>query len=178
MSTSQHSSHGFWSGRLAFILAATGATVGLGNIWRFPYMVSEYGGGLFILAYLFFIALIGVPVMMAEIMLGRMGRHSPITSLRIIAEQNGLSRHWQYLGWMAAVAALLILSFYSVIAGWSIAYAFRAAGGVLNNMSAEGVSAIFGRLVGDPEKLLAWHTLFMMLVYTAVSRGLHRMRNG
>jgi len=173
MNISQHDNQGFWSSRLLFVLAVTGATVGLGNIWRFPYMVSEYGGGLFILVYLFFIALIGIPVLMAEIMLGRMGRHSPITGLRIIAEQNGLSRHWQNLGWMATIAGLLILSFYSVIAGWSIAFIFRMAAGVFDNVSAQGVSAIFGRLVGDPEKLLAWHTLFMMLVYVAVSRGLH-----
>lgn len=171
MSISSESIHGAWSGRLIFVLAATGSAVGLGNIWRFPYLVGEYGGGLFVLIYLLCIALIGVPVMMAEVMLGRMGRHSPITSLRIIAEKNGHSRHWQLLGWMGVVAGLLILSFYSVIAGWSFAYLFRTGSGVFEGVTAEGVSAVFRQLVSDPEKLLAWHTIFMMLTYIAVSRG-------
>lgn len=174
MSASNQSIHGMWSSQMVFVLAATGSAVGLGNIWRFPYMVGEYGGGLFVLIYLGCIALIGVPVMMAEVMLGRMGRHSPITSIRIIAERNGLSRHWHLLGWMGVVAGLLILSFYSVIAGWSMAYIFRSGAGVFDGITAEGVSAIFSDLVSEPEKLLAWHTLFMIMTYVVVSKGVVR----
>ena len=166
--------HEQWSGRAAFVLAATGSSIGLANVWRFPYLAGEYGGGLFIIIYLICIAFIGLPVLMAEIMIGRMGRQSPINSIRKIAEQNGRSRHWQMLGWMAVIAGFLILSFYSVIAGWSMAYFFRTAAGVFDGVTADGVSAIFGFLVSDPERLLAWHTLFMLLTYTVVSHGIHR----
>ncbi len=165
--------HGQWSGRLVFILAASGSAVGLGNIWRFPYIAGEYGGGIFVITYLIFLLLIGVPVMMAEIMLGRMGGQSPINSVRKVAETSGQSRYWQIIGWMGAIAGFLILSFYSVIAGWSMAYVFRAAGGAFEGISADGVTAVFGFLVSDPEKLLAWHTLFMLGTYYAVSRGVN-----
>jgi len=166
--------HGLWSGKTAFIMAATGSAVGLSNIWRFPYLAGEYGGGLFVLIYLVCIVFLGLPVIMAEIMIGRMGRQSPINSIRKIAEQNGRSRHWQLIGWMAVIAGFLILSFYSVIAGWSMAYVFRTAGGVFDGMTQDGVSATFGYLVSDPEKLLAWHTLFILMTYFVVSHGVHR----
>ena len=157
------SRHGMWSGRVAFILATTGATIGLGNLWRFPYMVSEYGGILFILIYLICITFIGLPILMAETMIGRMGRQSPINSIRMLAEKNGRSRNWQAIGWMAIVAGILILSFYSVIAGWSIAYFFRISLGSFDGITFDGSSSIFGVLISDPEKLLAWHTLFLIL---------------
>ena len=170
----RESTHGQWSGRAVFIMAATGSAIGLGNIWRFPYLVSEYGGGLFILIYLLCITFIGLPVIMAEIMIGRMGKQSPINSIRQVAEQSGRSRHWQLIGWIAVIAGLLILSFYSVIAGWSLAYIFRSASGVFDDITADGASAIFGFLVNDPEKLLAWHTIFILLTYYVVSHGVHR----
>lgn len=166
--------HGQWSSRSIFILAAMGAAVGFGNVWRFPYMAGEYGGGIFVMAYLLFVVVIGVPVMMAEVMLGRMGRQSPVNSIRKVALANGSSGCWQFIGWMAAAAGLLILSFYSVIAGWSMGYVFRAASGAFDHVSADGVTAIFGSLVSDPEKLLAWHTLFMAGTYYAVSQGVSR----
>ena len=87
-----------WSGRVAFIMATTGATIGLGNLWRFPYMASEYGGILFVLIYLVCITFIGLPIIMAEVMIGRMGRQSPINGIRVLAEKNGRSRHWQLIG--------------------------------------------------------------------------------
>ncbi|MCW8962975.1 MAG: sodium-dependent transporter, partial [Gammaproteobacteria bacterium] len=152
----RESMHGQWTGQTVFVMAATGSAVGLGNIWRFPYLVGEYGGGLFVLIYLICIAVIGLPVLMAEIMIGRMGRQSPINSIRQIAEQSGRSRHWQFIGWMAVVAGFLILSFYSVIAGWSMAYVFRTSADVFDGITEDGVSAMFGFLVSDPEKLLAW----------------------
>ena len=170
----KESIHGQWSGTAVFIMAATGSAVGLSNIWRFPYLAGEYGGGLFILIYLFCLALIGLPVIMAEIMIGRMGKQSPINSIRQISEQNGRSRHWQLIGWMAVLAGFLIFSFYSVIAGWSMAYVFRATSGVFDGITQDGASAIFGYLVNDPERLLAWHTLFILMTYAVVSRGVKR----
>lgn len=163
--------HGMWSTRLAFILAATGSAVGLGNIWRFPYTAGEYGGGAFVIVYLLCVAMIGVPIMMAEIMLGRRGRRSPINTMRHLAKEEGKSSAWQLLGWMGILSGFLILSFYSVIGGWTLAYVFRSAAGVFTGIDAAASTEIFERLVGDAERLLAWHTIFMVMVVMVVARG-------
>jgi NSS family neurotransmitter:Na+ symporter len=171
MTGKRTSIHGQWSSRWAFILAATGSAVGLGNIWRFPYLTGENGGGAFVLLYLLCVLLVGVPIMMAEVMLGRRGRQSPINTMQTLAEEEGASQYWQLLGWMGVVAGFLILSYYSVVAGWTLAYIFRAASGVFVDADAAVASRIFNELVSDPERLLAWHTIFMMMTIIVVSRG-------
>jgi len=165
------SMHGMWSSRLSFVFAATGSAVGLGNIWRFPYTAGEYGGGAFVIVYLICVAAIGIPIMISEIMLGRRGRQSPINSMRTLSEQQGVAPAWQLLGWMGILSGFLILSFYSVIAGWTLAYVFRAASGQFAGIDGDGSTAIFGALTADPERLLAWHTIFMVLVVMVVARG-------
>jgi NSS family neurotransmitter:Na+ symporter len=163
--------HGQWSTRLAFILAATGSAVGLGNIWRFPYVAGENGGGAFVLVYLACVTLLGLPIMMAEVMLGRRGRQSPINTMRSLAEEEGVTAAWRYIGWLGMLAGFLILSFYSVIAGWAMAYVVRTASGVFEGVTAQGATSIFGDLVSDPERLLAWHTVFMVSTMVIVARG-------
>lgn len=163
--------HGQWSGRMAFILAATGSAVGLGNIWKFPYIAGENGGGAFVLVYLVCIAAIGVPIMMAETMLGRRGRQSPINTMSALAAEEGRPQVWTLLGWLGVIAGFLILSYYSVIAGWALSYVFRTASGMFVGATADGVSSIFSSLVSDPEKLLAWHTIFMVATMVVVARG-------
>ena len=167
--------HGQWSSKLVFILAATGSAVGLGNIWKFPYITGENGGGTFVLVYLLCIALIGIPIMMAEVMLGRRGRRSPINTMALLASEEGKSSGWVALGWMGVVAGFLILSYYSVIAGWAMSYVFRTGSGMFVGATADGVSSIFTELVSDPEKLLAWHTIFMVMTMIVVARG---VKNG
>jgi NSS family neurotransmitter:Na+ symporter len=169
--SSTTSIHGMWSSRLAFILAATGSAVGLGNIWRFPYTAGEYGGGAFVLIYLLCVAAIGIPIMMAEIMLGRRGRQSPINTMRALAQAEGASGWWQLLGWMGILSGFLILSFYSVIAGWTLAYVFRAGSGAFAGADATVAKEMFDGLISDPERLLAWHTIFMILTGLVVARG-------
>ncbi len=171
MSAKRSSIHGQWSSRWAFILAATGSAVGLGNIWRFAYLTGENGGGAFVLVYLVCVVLVGIPIMMAEIMLGRRGRQSPINTMNTLAEEEGLSRHWHFLGWMGVVAGFIILSYYSVIAGWTLAYIFRTGTGLFVDADAAFSKQIFTELISDPEKLLAWHTTFIMMTVIVVSRG-------
>jgi NSS family neurotransmitter:Na+ symporter len=154
-----------------FILAAAGSAVGLGNIWKFPYITGENGGGAFVIVYLACIALIGIPIMMAEILVGRRGRQSPINTMRTLAKEEQAPRVWALLGWAGVVSGFLILSYYSVIAGWALAYVLRAATGVFTGATAAGVKSIFGDLVGDPERLLAWHTLFIVMTMVVVARG-------
>jgi len=171
MSRPSKSIHGEWSSRWAFILAATGSAVGLGNIWKFPYIAGENGGGAFVLVYLGCIALIGLPVMMAEIMLGRRGRQNPVNTLKSLAKEEGKSSAWHFLGWMGLIAGFIILSYYSVIAGQAMAYVFRAFDGVFEGVTADGANSIYKSLTNDPERLLAWHTIFMVFTMTVVARG-------
>ena len=111
-----------WSSKLGYVLAATGAAVGLGNVWKFPYITGENGGGAFVLVYLACIILIGLPVMIAEVTLGKMGKKSPINSLIEIAREARISKNWAFIGAMGMIAGYLVLSFYSVITGWALAY--------------------------------------------------------
>ncbi|MDX1458511.1 MAG: sodium-dependent transporter, partial [Marinobacter sp.] len=102
---------GQWSSRLAFILAATGSAVGLGNVWKFPYITGENGGGAFVLVYLACIAVIGIPIMMAEVLIGRSGRHNPIASMALMAERNRRAPLWRVSAIIGVIAAFVILSF-------------------------------------------------------------------
>ncbi|MDH5766471.1 MAG: sodium-dependent transporter, partial [Gammaproteobacteria bacterium] len=160
-----------WSSRLTFILAAVGSAVGLGNIWKFPYITGEYGGGMFILAYLVCICLIGLPIMLSEIALGRRGKQSPVNTMLLLSQQAGSSRAWSLLGWSGMLAGCLILSYYSVIAGEVLAYSFRASSGIFTQQTADGLKGILHSLESEPEKLLAWHTIFIALTMLSVAKG-------
>lgn len=160
-----------WSTRMAFILAASGSAVGLGNIWRFPYTAGEYGGGAFVLVYLLCIVAIGLPIMAAEIMLGKRGRGSPVQSLVALARAHKASGAWRSIGWLGMLTGALILSFYSVIGGWTLDYGVSAASGRLVGIDAATASELFAGLVADPFRLLVSHTAFMALAMTVVARG-------
>lgn len=170
----RESIHGQWSSRWIFILAATGSAVGLGNIWKFPYITGENGGGAFVLVYLLCIAAVGIPIMIAEVMLGRRGRQSPINTMRQLAIDDGRSANWSLLGWSGVIAGLIILSFYSVIAGWALAYVLNAASGAFSGAPAEEIKGMFGALVSSPGELIFWHTLFMIMTMVVVARGVKR----
>ena len=166
--------HGMWSSRLMFILAATGSAVGLGNIWRFPYMTSDNGGGAFVLVYLGCILLVGLPILMAEILLGRHGRVSPINTFRKLARESGVSRHWSAIGWIGIVAGILILSFYSVVAGWTLHYAFLYVKQLAGGAAITDPGATFAALLADPMELTFWHALFMLLTVAVVALGVEK----
>lgn len=154
-----------------FILAAAGSAVGLGNIWRFPYVAGENGGGLFVLAYLVCIFAIGLPIMVAEITLGRAGRQSPIHSMKLLTQQSNASSGWQAIGWMGALAGFMILSFYAVIAGWAIAYLIEMASGSFVGADGEYASQAFSDFTGNAWAVAGWHTLFMALTTIIAARG-------
>ena len=171
MSSIRTSIHGQWSSRWIFILAATGSAVGLGNIWRFPYLTGENGGGAFVLVYLFCVVMMGIPIMMAEILLGRRGRKSPVNTMHTLAAEEGLNSNWYLLGWLGVIAGFIILSYYSVIAGWTIAFIFKTGMGDFVGLNADQTTAIFSELISNPVVLLFWHTIFMFLTIYVVSRG-------
>lgn len=165
---------GQWSSRLGFILATTGAAVGVGNIWKFPYMVGENGGSAFVIVYIAAVMLVGIPIMLAEIMIGRRGRHNPVDTFKILANEAGASPKWQAVGWLFAVTLILVLSFYSVVAGWSLAYCVDSMTGQLNNLSAQQVDQHWHNFLASPWELTAWHTVFIILTLWVVERGVHR----
>lgn len=171
MANDKVSIHGAWASRWVFILAATGSAVGLGNIWKFPYMTGMYGGGAFVAMYLLCIALVGVPIMLAETLIGRRGRQSPVNAMKSLALEAGASRHWSLAALVGLVAALLILSFYSVVAGWSLDYIIGMGRGDFRGVSAEGAGAAFGGLTSDPWRLTLWHSLFMLVTAIVIGKG-------
>ena len=163
-----------WSSRLVFVLAASGSAVGLGNIWKFPYITGENGGGAFVVVYLACIALVGVPIMMAEVMLGRAGRMSPINTMRKLASASGGARFWPVIGWMGVLAGFLILSYYAVIAGWAVYYVGRLASGTFDGADGAASQAAFDAFLADPWAILLWQTVFMAATVFIIARGVAR----
>ena len=162
-------SHGTWIGKWTFVLAATGSAVGLGNIWGFPYKAGTEGGGAFVLIYLLCIVLIGLPIMLSEILIGRRSGNSPINSMKKSAIDSDVSSAWQGVGWIGISAGILILSFYSVIAGICLKYIFVSASS--NDL---GSAAQFLSIVNSPKELMLWHTIFMGLTMFIVSAGVKK----
>ena len=163
----QLKSHGAWIGKWTFILAATGSAVGLGNIWGFPYKAGTNGGGAFVLIYLACIVVIGIPIMISEIIIGRRAGNSPINAMRRVSIDSNQSSLWQFVGWSGIFAGALILSFYSVIAGICLNYIFISA----TSSGAISASDQFGTVISSPGNLLFWHSLFMILTALIVSAG-------
>lgn len=173
------SSPKIWTHKGTFLLAAVGSAVGLGNLWRFPYLTGENGGGAFILVYVLTIALVGIPILIAESLLGRASRKSPIMGMKYLTESHNTSRNWRAIGWMGAFAAFIILSFYSVIAGWAIHYAGLMFSGSLVGADAATIGESFGSLLASPSLLLTYHTLFILASGLIVGMGIHKgIENG
>lgn len=174
MADARGSIHGEWSSGLVFILAATGSAVGLGNLWRFPYLVGENGGAAFVIIYLLCILLVGLPIMIAEITIGRQGRRSPINSLLAVSRDEGRSRYWSLLGWLGVAAGFLILSFYSVVGGWALFYVLQSLLGSFQGITADAAGELFETFVGSPVDVLIWHTLFMVILFGIIAAGVRK----
>ncbi|MBI1339128.1 sodium-dependent transporter [bacterium] len=132
-----------WSSRFGFLMAAIGSSVGLGNFWRFPYTAGENGGAIFVIAYLFCVALVAMPVLVSEYALGRRGGRSAPTAVKAVATETGASPSWGAAAWVGLLAGFLILSFYSVVAGWVMIYIVKAFSGAFSAMSPEDVRSAF-----------------------------------
>jgi len=159
-------SQGTWIGKWTFIFAATGSAVGLGNIWGFPYKAGTEGGAAFVLIYLLCIVVIGIPIMISEILIGRRYGNSPINAMKKSGIESGKSGVWALVGWIGIIAGILILSFYSVIAGICLNYIYISA-----FPSGQEASAQFGEVISSPINLIYWHTVFMALTMWIVSAG-------
>lgn len=163
-----------WNSSIGFIFAAAGSAIGLGNIWRFPTVVGQNGGGAFVLLYLLIVFLVGIPVLIVELTLGREAQRNVVGAFRRLRA----GRPWIIIGVLGLAAGFIILSFYSVIAGWSVAYIFKFLMGDFTNLSPSGIQAQFGNLVAHPTIPLLWHGLFMAMtvgiVILGVAKGIER----
>ncbi|MEC8082770.1 MAG: sodium-dependent transporter, partial [Pseudomonadota bacterium] len=162
---------GIWSSPWIFIFAAAGSAIGLGNIWKFPYMLGEHGGGAFLLIYCLCLVVVGLPMLMAEVALGRTVRSNPVDTVNDLAERRVVSKYWVVVPYVAGLTGLLILSFYSVIAGWAFAYSRRAVTGTLEQLNTVQSEALFQSFLNSPVEMLLWHSVFMGLVVIVVGQS-------
>lgn len=165
------SAHGTWSTRFGFLMAAIGSSVGLGNFWRFPYTAGENGGATFVLIYLLCVVLIAFPILVAELSVGRHARRSAVGSTRKMAFDAGASELWSITGWVGMAGGVMILCFYSVVAGWVAAYVFKMLSGAFVGMGPSEASEVFGALTSDTTTVVAWHSLFMAVTVGIVCFG-------
>ena len=162
----------FWRSRLTFFMASVGFAVGLGNIWKFPYVTGENGGGVFVLVYLLCAFSIGVPILMAEILIGRRGQQSPDVSMAKIAQEEGVSSNWHWLGTMTMFTAFLILIIYCVISGWVLQYLFFSISNEFSGFSHDNATSLFALVLADPISMLFWTALSLGFTAFIVSAGL------
>lgn len=169
-----------WGSRFGFILAAAGSAIGLGNLWKFPYITYENNGGAFVLVYLAAIVLVGAPIMVAEILLGRRSQHNAVGAFRILAAGKPGGKAWMGVGILGVMTGFVILSYYSVVAGWTLRYIVMAASGHLGQLAQdpEALQGFFGEFLANPGQQLLGHLLFMaatvFVVYFGVTRGIER----
>ncbi len=163
-----------WSSQLAVYLGTVGAAVGLGSIWRFPYLAGNYGGGTFIAVFVVAALFIATPLLVAEFMIGRYGRVAPLRASGAMARDIGASARWNIIGQLGTAAAFIIGSYYTIIAGWVVAYAWKCASGTLSGLARPQVQAEWQRFLGDPWALAGWQLVFLGLVGYISARGLGR----
>ena len=162
-----------WTSRFAFLMAAIGSAVGLGNIWRFPYLAGENGGAAFLLIYVVTTTAIALPILMAEIMIGRMGGRSPMNTMIELVRRYKRSYFWILIGLGSTIGAFVVLSYYSVIGGWALKYIQAAMTGEFAGATAESSGALFGDFTGDANAVILWHSIFLGLTALIVVGGLN-----
>jgi neurotransmitter:Na+ symporter, NSS family len=160
-----------WSSRSGFVLATIGSAIGIGSIWKFPYEVGANGGGAFVLVYVLGLALVVVPLMLAEFAIGRSGRADAATSIAAVVGAEHRSPRWRYVGLLGALTAFLILSYYAVIGGWTLSYALDTTVDGLPGGDADAVRARFDDLLASPLRMAVFHALFLAAVASVVLRG-------
>ncbi len=177
-----------WSGKTAFILAAVGSAVGLGNLVRFPYVAGDTGGGAFVFVYLLCIVFIGLPVLMAELMVGRRGGGSAVAAITRLAKVQGATPAWAIIGWVGILASFMIVTFYSVLAGWVLHFVIVSLGDLMASIGEQGIGAIagpafagmsdeeirgqLGGLLSEPKRMILMNAIFMAVTVFIISRGI------
>ncbi|GJL78621.1 MAG: transporter [Nitrospinaceae bacterium] len=170
MKPATNNNRGFWVNRVGFILAASGSAIGLGNIWKFPYVTGQNGGGAFVLIYLVCIFSVGLPIMLAEFTLGRKTNLNPVGAFKTLKPKSP----WIGVGYMGVLAGFLILSFYGVVGGWTLAYIVKSISqSVLEFQSPKDAGQFFGAFIANPTEVIIYHALFMGICMGIVIKGVH-----
>ncbi|OQY28957.1 MAG: hypothetical protein B6244_05305 [Candidatus Cloacimonetes bacterium 4572_55] len=166
---------GRWGTKFGFVLAAAGSAIGLGNLWKFPYIAYDNQGGPFVLIYLVCIALVGIPIMIAEVLVGRRANRNPVGAFHALSPGQPL---WRIVGWLGVASGFVILSYYSVVAGWTLEYSIRSITGYFVDMEATAITQSFVEFLGNPIRQVGWHfvfiTLTVIVVVGGVSKGIER----
>lgn len=166
--------HEQWSSNWGFLMAAIGGAVGLGNIWRFPYITGENGGGAFVLIYLGAVVFVAIPILIAELQLGKRGHKDIVSGTRNVAVAAGKSKYWGIIGWMGMLAAFFVLTYYSVIAGQVIDYVFQSATGTFAAGTPDEARAHFDTLESSPWRMMVGHSIIMLITIAVVARGIQQ----
>lgn len=157
--------------RLGFILLSAGCAIGIGNVWKFPYMVGQYGGGAFVLIYLFFLVILGIPVMTMEFAMGRAGQRSPA---RLYQQLEPKGSKWHLHGYVAMAGNYILMMFYTSVAGWMLDYFVRTAGGQFEGADTDGVAAQFSQMLGDPLRMTLFMGIIVVLGFLVCSFSLQK----
>ena len=164
-----------WGSRLALILAAVGSAIGLGNLWKFPYIAGVNGGGAFVLIYIICITLVGIPIFISELYIGQQAQSNTVQSFEVLDRKGSW---WRLPGWMGLISAFLILSFYSVVSGWILDFQYRSITGEFLQQSNEDIQGALSSLLSDPLRQSLWCLTFIFLsvaiVWKGVEKGLER----
>jgi NSS family neurotransmitter:Na+ symporter len=163
-----------WSSRVAFYLATVGGAVGLGSIWRLPYLVGSSGGSAFIFVFVLACLMIATPLLVAEFLIGRHARLSPPAAAGAVARESGLTTKWNAIGVLGTIAVFAIISYYTVIAGWVLAYTWKCASGALAGLTQAGVADTWRAFLANPVEIGAWHVAFLTIVAVISARGVGR----
>jgi len=171
MSETSHSKT--WSSNYLFLLASIGSTVGLSNIWKFTYLAGENGGGAFVLVYIASLVLMGIPILTAEMLIGKRGGQSMIGTFAVLQRRDGLHPGWKYFGWTAMITVFLILSFYCVIAGWTLDYTVSSLFGALNRLNADQSASFYQNLLDSPFRMMLGQGVFVIATVWIVAKGVN-----
>lgn len=165
-----HSGREHFGSRLGFILISAGCAVGLGNVWRFPYIVGEYGGAAFVLMYLVFLVILGLPVMVMEFAVGRASQRSCAQAFDTLQP----SGKWHWFSWWGYVGCMLLMMFYTTVGGWMLSYVFKTGAGTFSGLDPEAVGGVFGSMLGNPVELVGWMLVVCAVGFVVVSMGLQK----
>lgn len=160
-----------WGSRLGFVMAAAGSAIGLGTLWQFPYLIGQNGGGLFLIAYFVFTILIAIPVFVAELVIGRRGQRGAVGSFTALSKTGS---NWKLVGWIGVLASFIVLSFYSVVAGWGLNYVLLSLTDFYDGKTPEMVKGVFSTLSHSGGIQVFWHLIFMLIISGVVYQGVQK----
>lgn len=158
-----------FASRLGFILISAGCAIGLGDVWRFPYITGRYGGGIFVLIYLVFIFLLGLPIMSMELAVGRASQKSIATSFNVLQKKG---QKWHWMGYAGIAGNYILMMFYTTIAGWMLGYFFKMASGIFDGLDTQQVGQVFTELTSNPVEMTIWMIITTVVCFAICSLGL------